>query len=491
MTNLVHSKVGAAGNQQLDPNDPFNDQPSFSVAAAIRAAYQGVPTLGASSVIDMRGDSFMVGFGLSSTGKSPAAQLAQSLSGAPYTNNGINSVGMVGMLSYIWGDVVPLVNNDSRLGFFSNGVNDMREGNTALRLEAYRGVFGCMVGMLASKLSAWRQFYNGDAATYYGAPAGSMVRSGFANISAYGTVNKWRGVYSETQNDTITFNVNATNAIYIMHQRYKGTGSGGTAEVTIDGAVVDNFNCDGTGLAVYASAQDETTAAAQGYPTLRRIGCAPGNKTVVIRVSSASGAANRVGIEACAGDADMVGPTLVVSEVAKLNAAGYLASPAAYASLALGLQASNEYSRIARTVMEMFYSDGLRVAFAPLPSYNPTLFPTQIQGDGLHPADTGAVAIAGDMYKGLTLDTLRQKVYSGQPMGTIAVGASPFVWKNTGPGTLEALVTGGTVSGVAFARENSAFITYGTASPTSYTLSPGDSIQITHAGAPTLTLIPR
>jgi hypothetical protein len=72
-----------------------------------------------------------------------------------------------------------------------------------------------------------------------------------------------------------------------------------------------------------------------------------------------------------------------------------------------------------------------------------------------------------------------------------AVGASPFVFQNTGDFDVDAAVTGGTVSAVAFSRDGATFLTVASATNTTVRLNPGDSIRITYTVLPTLTMIPR
>lgn len=80
------------------------------------------------------------------------------------------------------------------------------------------------------------------------------------------------------------------------------------------------------------------------------------------------------------------------------------------------------------------------------------------------------------------------------PTNTVAaqvVGASPYLYTNTGDFDLTAVVTGGTVSSVSFTRDGVNFFTIATATNASVTLNPGDAVLITYTVLPTLTLIPR
>lgn len=80
------------------------------------------------------------------------------------------------------------------------------------------------------------------------------------------------------------------------------------------------------------------------------------------------------------------------------------------------------------------------------------------------------------------------------PVPTVAgqaVGASPYTYTNSGDFDVTALVTGGTVSAVAFTRDGTNFFTVSTATNASVVLNPGDGVRITYTVLPTLTLIPR
>lgn len=80
------------------------------------------------------------------------------------------------------------------------------------------------------------------------------------------------------------------------------------------------------------------------------------------------------------------------------------------------------------------------------------------------------------------------------PVNTVAgqvVGASPYTYTNEGDFDVTVLVTGGTVSAVAFTRDGTNFFTVSTATNTSVVLNPGDGVRITYTVLPTLTLIPR
>ena len=72
-----------------------------------------------------------------------------------------------------------------------------------------------------------------------------------------------------------------------------------------------------------------------------------------------------------------------------------------------------------------------------------------------------------------------------------AVGASPYTYQNTGDFDITAVVSGGTVSAVAFSRDGTSYFTISSATNASVLLNPGDYVRVTYTVLPTLTLIPR
>lgn len=78
----------------------------------------------------------------------------------------------------------------------------------------------------------------------------------------------------------------------------------------------------------------------------------------------------------------------------------------------------------------------------------------------------------------------------GLPPRAVAVGASPFTIQNTTGGAVDLIVAGGTVSAIAFSRDNVTFYSVGQTSGV-FWLSPYDYLRVTYAVAPTITLVPR
>lgn len=72
----------------------------------------------------------------------------------------------------------------------------------------------------------------------------------------------------------------------------------------------------------------------------------------------------------------------------------------------------------------------------------------------------------------------------------ITVGASPFVYQNSGSTPADVIVQGGTVSAVELTRDNVTFYSTGVVGGV-FNLSPGDRLRVTYTVAPTMTLIPR
>jgi len=72
----------------------------------------------------------------------------------------------------------------------------------------------------------------------------------------------------------------------------------------------------------------------------------------------------------------------------------------------------------------------------------------------------------------------------------ITVGASPYTYQNTNTYPADVIVSGGTVSAIAFSRDNATFYTVGLTSGI-FALSQYDFLRVTYTVAPTMTLVPR
>jgi hypothetical protein len=347
------------------------------------------------------------------------------------------------------------------------------------------------LAIIASNLSAWRQYYNGGAGgVIFGAPAASIAFTFSGGIGAYGANGYWRGLPSTTNGETVTATVQG-DAVYIIYDRFK-TVTGGTFSVSIDGSVVvASVSCNGSSLACEGSDQGTADNSTFGYPTLLRVGTTPGRHTVVVTVTSTTNASNKVQIEGIAGSEDMMGPTAVVAATARMNAAGYSGSAAAYASAAIGDAAVAAFNQVSKAACDMLYSDGLRVHFAATSVYDPAAISSQVQGDNIHPTATGAAVLATAFTNALDIRTIRQRRAYGQALYSPPVGASPYTFTNNGQNDVTAIVTAGTVSAVDYSRDGSTFFTVAAATGAQVTLSPSDSVKLTYTVAPTLTIVPR
>jgi hypothetical protein len=129
------------------------------------------------------------------------------------------------------------------------------------------------------------------------------------------------------------------------------------------------------------------------------------------------------------------------------------------------------------------------------PSADPSIFLDALQDAALSPsggysADTDAVL--REAIEGLASAPPRIDEVPGWnilPRG-VTVGASPFTFQNTTGRSVDLIVTGGTVSAIAFSRDNVTF--YGVGSTAGvFWLSPYDYLRVTYTVAPTITLVPR
>ena len=78
---------------------------------------------------------------------------------------------------------------------------------------------------------------------------------------------------------------------------------------------------------------------------------------------------------------------------------------------------------------------------------------------------------------------------SGSAASSIAVGASAFVYQNTGQSSEDVIVSGGTVTTIEISRDGSTFFVAGVLGG-QFHLSPGDKLRVTYAVAPTMTRMP-
>jgi hypothetical protein len=78
---------------------------------------------------------------------------------------------------------------------------------------------------------------------------------------------------------------------------------------------------------------------------------------------------------------------------------------------------------------------------------------------------------------------------SGSASSNIAVGASAFVYQNTGLNPENVLVSGGTVTTIELSRDGSTFFVVGIIAG-QFHLAQGDKLRVTYAVAPTMTRMP-
>ncbi len=114
-------------------------------------------------------------------------------------------------------------------------------------------------------------------------------------------------------------------------------------------------------------------------------------------------------------------------------------------------------------------------------------------GVNLTSPEAGAIEYDG-IYLTYTNSTpIRKKLQSTDFLtapSNIVVGASPFVYQNTTIYPADVIVSGGTVSEIAFSRDNVTYYVIGTTAGM-FQLSPNDYLRVTYTAAPTMTLVPR
>jgi len=88
-----------------------------------------------------------------------------------------------------------------------------------------------------------------------------------------------------------------------------------------------------------------------------------------------------------------------------------------------------------------------------------------------------------------TVKAINNVNYNPRPVASITVGASPFVYQNTDPYPEDIIISGGTVSSIAWSRDGSTYYNLGLTSGR-FHLEPGEYLQVTYTAAPTMTKVP-
>jgi lysophospholipase L1-like esterase len=451
------------------------------------------------AALEVRGDSFVTGVGLTDVAAAFGQLLANTFNSGVFSNFGVSSTGVYRQFQRMIansGPAIRPVQSTGALTFWLAGYNDMRSGATAGRLAAHRGILMAGLLLMAGRWAGFRQFYNGGTGgTFFGGPASTFTVTGTWGISAQGVTNEWRAITNSTNGSTITATVNGST-VYVIFDRNK-VNTGGTFSVAVDGVtVLPSVSCDGTGLAV-ENANDEPACAAAvgGYPTVLRIPCAPGRHTVLLTVTSATGASNFVQVWAIAGNGDLLPDrrSVVVGLCPRMNAAGYAGSVAAYASQAVGDAAVVQYQAVQRDVVTQLAADGFDVRVADISAYYDPLRAGELQADNIHPTAQGQANIATAM-------TVAEQpplagpapAYSGgSAVQTLTAPASGTAWQNTLSCVVDVFVTGGTVTAVEFSRDGATWLSVSGGVPAVVRLNPGDSYRVTHSAAPAINLVTR
>ena len=129
------------------------------------------------------------------------------------------------------------------------------------------------------------------------------------------------------------------------------------------------------------------------------------------------------------------------------------------------------------------------------PTADPAVFLGALQDAALNPSGSYSVdtdAVLREAIEGLAAAPPRIEEVPGWNIRprSVVVGASPFTFQNTTGRSVDLIVSGGTVSAIAFSRDNVTF--YGVGSTAGvFWLSPYDYLRVTYTVAPTITLVPR
>ena len=129
------------------------------------------------------------------------------------------------------------------------------------------------------------------------------------------------------------------------------------------------------------------------------------------------------------------------------------------------------------------------------PSDDPAVFVQALQAAALNPTDTYAANADAVLQSQVQALAVTPPLMDDVPRrfilpSNVVVGASPFTYQNTTGRPADVIVTGGTVSAIAFSRDNTTFYGVGATSGV-FWLSPYDYLRVTYTVAPTITLVPR
>lgn len=187
---------------------------------------------------------------------------------------------------------------------------------------------------------------------------------------------------TNTNGDTATFSVYGT-VVYIA-TRLVNAATGGTFTVTIDGVNMGTVNA----FTVAGAEGGLPSATYNQTPTvLRYAGLTEAMHTVVITVTSATNAANKVWLDwasgnmDCAGTATVPGPVLFVCNASRKT-------PAAYGSSGGSDSATRQINELWAELVTTYAADGHRVYLVPFAAYyDPNL--SGHSTDGTHPITAG------------------------------------------------------------------------------------------------------
>lgn len=109
--------------------------------------------------------------------------------------------------------------------------------------------------------------------------------------------------------------------------------------------------------------------------------------------------------------------------------------------------------------------------------------------DTVHPLKEGYSDIASAVLAKITEGVhTGPQIFANDLPVALAVGASPYVYKNGATAQQQVIVQGGTVSAIEFSRNGSTFINIG-ATAGLVVLNPGDNVRVTYSVLPTMTTI--
>lgn len=244
---------------------------------------------------------------------------------------------------------------------------------------------------------------------------GTVLGTNWASDTTFAAVT---GAQSTTNGATNTYSVTTYGKpLYVWSRMIDG--NGGTFSISVDGGTAINVNC-------FAPTTISTVNGATSSVQLTRIVVPAGVHSVVITVTSATGAGNIVGVVSMGTPSAHTYYTSPRVAVSGINPSGGDNSQAVTPALAQA--ATAQYTMDVLDNVELLQSDGLDIVYvdnrAAMQDGNPALM---VSATDLHPNDAGHAALSKRFVFALQLPPSKE-VNRGTPLSSSANGTPGESW---------------------------------------------------------------